>query len=332
MYKLLGICLALASFFAVNVLASFAISLGWRSLESVTRSWSARARAELLFALRIGGPLVSVMLVSVLFVPAYIGYEPHATSEVVSKKLAGLAMLSGVGVAFAGWRSLRSWSATAKLKRSWATLAREIKLPNINIPTFQIPHSFPIIAVVGTFRPRLFIADQVLRSLNQDELAAAIAHECGHLTAGDNLKRVLLRACRDLLMIMPCGRSIDRAWSESVECAADEYAAQTGREVALNLASALVRIARMVPVGARAEMPVAAFLVGDETRGIKARVRRLLEIASTNRFHRPQRFHITGLPLFTVIVVVILGATLAGNPHLLLTVHSIVERVVFLLS
>ena len=118
--------------------------------------------------------------------------------------------------------------------------------------------------MVGTIRPRLFIAERVLATLNEEELTAAIAHECGHLSAHDNFKRLLLRVSRDVLMIVPCGRSLDRAWAEAAECAADEQAAQLDTETALNLASALVKIAKMVPVGARAAVPMAAFLVGVE--------------------------------------------------------------------
>jgi hypothetical protein len=92
-----------------------------------------------------------------------------------------------------------------------------------------------------------------------------------------------------LLTIVPSGRSLDRAWSESVECAADEHAAQLSPDIALNLASALVRIARMVPVGVRTELPLATFLVGEETRGIKVRVRRLVEIASVGRSNGGER-------------------------------------------
>ena len=204
------------------------------------------------------------------------------TAEVVSKKLATLAILSAIGVAFALWRALRSWFATRSLRREWLSNAVQIILGGISIPTFRISNSFPIIAVVGTVRPRLFIAEHVLEILNEEELTAAIAHEGGHLSAHDNFKRSLLRACRDVLMIVPCGRSLDRAWAEAAECAADEHAAQQNAETALNLASALVKIAKMVPVGARASVPMAAFLVGvEETRGVKARVRRLLEIASS---------------------------------------------------
>ena len=309
------------------------MSVAWRIAAPATRRWSARARAEILFTLRIGAPLVSLVVVGVLLVPAYINYEPHATSEVVSKKLTALAALSIAGLVIAVWRACRSWIATKSLERTWLRAATRIDLPLIEIPTFRIGHSFPIIAVVGIFRPRLFIADQVLQSLSTHELAAAIAHECGHLAAGDNLKRGLLRACRDVLTIVPSGRSLDRAWSESVESAADEHAAQLSSDVALNLASALVRIARMVPTGPRTELPLAAFLVGDETRGIKARVRRLLEIASTTQSESVRKFQFSAmLPLLAVLFTIFVGASVGSSTHLLLAVHSLVERVVLLLS
>jgi len=324
--------LALASFFTLNVCASALISLLWRMAEPLARNWSARMRAEFLFVLRISAPLLSVLVVAMLFVPAYVGYEPHSTSEVVSKKLAALAAISFLGVGFACWRAFRSWMATRRLERQWTRAAVPIRLRFIDIPTFSIPHPFPIIAVVGTLRPRLFIAEEVRKSLTEDELAAAIAHERGHLVARDNSKRVLLRGCRDLLTIVPSGRSLDRAWSESVECAADEHAAQVSSEVALNLASALVRIARMVPVGVRTELPLATFLVGEETRGIKGRVRRLLEIASQERTAIDNTRISRIAPVMFLALFISAFALVASNSQMLRGVHSLVEQVVALLS
>jgi hypothetical protein len=134
-------------------------------------------------------------------------------------------------------------------------------------------------------------------------------------------------------MIVPCGRSLDRAWAEAAESAADEYAAQQSAESALNLASALVKIAKMVPVGARAAVPVAAFLVGvEETRGVKARVRRLLEIASDGferrTANRARARMITVGSLCGVLLVVVLAA----NPNVLVNVHRAIEQAVKLLS
>ncbi len=333
MYVLLGTSLALATFFALNVLATAAISLSWRIAKPLARHWSARTRAEFLFALRVAAPLLSVLIVATLFVPAYVGYEPYGTSEIVSKKLAAFAIVSIVGVGFALWRAFQSWIATGRLAKQWLRAAVSIRLPLIDIPTYRIAHTFPIIAVVGTLRPRLFIAEQVLESLTEDELAAAIAHEGGHLVARDNFKRALLRGCRHLLTIVPSGRSLDRAWSESVECAADEHAAQISPDIALNLASALVRIARMVPVGVRTELPLATFLVGEETRGIKVRVRRLIEIASTGRSSGAERLRTGTLaPGFGLVVLLLFTVAIATHPHVLLSVHSVIEDVVSLLS
>ena len=332
MYVLLGMCLALVVFLSVNALVSFTAALAWRLAERPPRRSSARTRAEILFALRVTPPVLALIAVGFFFVPAYVNYEPRATSEVVSAKLAAFAIVSAFGVVFAGWRSGRALLATRALRRKWIMVAYEIHLPGIDVPTFRLAHSFPIIAVIGTMQPRLFIADKVLQSLNVDELAAAFAHEYGHLRARDNLKRGLLSVCRDAL-IVPFGRSLDRSWAAAAEAAADESAARTSPDVALNLASALVRIARMVPLGARAEMPLAAFLVGDETRGIKVRVRRLLEIASTNRSEDVSGLELNRtLPLISLILALVFASALASNGRVLLTVHAFVERVVAFLS
>ena len=75
---------------------------------------------------------------------------------------------------------------------------------------------------------RLFVASHVLDSLSEDEVLAAVAHERGHLAARDNLKRMLLRVCCDMMAIVPRGKTIGHAWTGSSEGAKDEYAASLG--------------------------------------------------------------------------------------------------------
>ena len=332
MFELLGICLALAIFLAVNVAAATLVSLVWRLTHRVAERWSARLRAQILFTLRLAPSLVGLIAVGLFFLPAYLDYEPRGTSESVSPKLALFASLSILGLSLASWRAARALWITRRLRREWLHASKEISLSGVRVRAFQIPHAFPIVAVVGILRPRLFVAEQVLVTLTPEELAATVAHEYGHLQARDNLKRGLLRACRDALLI-PVGDSVEKSWSAAAESAADEYAAETNPDVALNLASALVKIARMVPVGVRAQMPLAAFLVGEETRGIKARVRHLLDIASRGREPNKARIEITTvLPLATIIAAVIVSAIFASHSQVLLTVHLFVERVVSLLS
>src|SRR5713101_5625242 len=99
MYKSLGISLALAALLAVNAVASLAAAGLWRLIERPMRRCSARTRAEVLFAMRVGPPALAVMSVATLLTPSYLVYEPYSTNETVSKKLYALAIVSAIGVA-----------------------------------------------------------------------------------------------------------------------------------------------------------------------------------------------------------------------------------------
>ena len=333
MYELLGISLFLATLILLNALASLAAALIWRLFAPLLRPISATVRADLLFMLRVGAPILATLVVIGLLIPSYLSYEPRVTSETVSIKLAALAILSAASVAFALWRMIRSWKATASLRRQWLAAAKPIELPGINIPAFRIRHRFPIIAIVGTVRPKLFIADNVLLALSPDELAAAIAHECGHLSARDNLKRTLLRICRDSLLLVPLGGTVERVWAETAESAADEFAAQQSPAMALNLASALVQVAKMVPVGARADVPLGAYLVGvEETQGVKARIRRLIEISSNRGTVTERLWLVRILPAATLGALILSSALAASNAHILMKVHDLAEHAVSMLS
>jgi Zn-dependent protease with chaperone function len=172
---------------------------------------------------------------------------------------------------------------TRRLASNWLREAVEIKVDSVRAPVYRIKHQFPVIAVIGIFRPRMFVAEQVLGSLDENEFRAAIAHEYGHLRARDNFKRTLLRICRDLL-ILPLGKGLDRAWAENAESLADEHAARTGSSTALDLASALVKIAKIVPAGSGPAMPAGAYLVEDLSVDVTSRVRRLVRFSDDPSF------------------------------------------------
>jgi len=334
MYELLGICVVLAALMLLNAAASLAAALVWRLIAPLARSCSARTQSDLLFTLRFAAPVLAAIVVAVFLIPSYLDYEPRATAEVVSLKLAALASLSAASVTFALWRTIRSWLATAALRKQWLASAKRIHVPGIDVPAFSISHRFPIIAIVGTLRPQLFIAGDVLSALTPDEMAAAIAHECGHLAARDNLKRTLLRIARDSLFLIPFGRAVDRVWAETAESAADEFAARQSPVVALNLASALVRIAKMVPAGARADVPLGAYLVGaEETQGVKSRIRRLIEISSNHsRMAATNNSLVRLLPFTSFTAIAAVASIIAANGKVLMGVHNILEHAVSLLS
>jgi Zn-dependent protease with chaperone function len=334
MYTFLGITLVLALLLTINATATMVSAAFGRLCKPLLRKCSARTRAEILFVMRIGPPVLAIVAIAAFMIPSYLTYEPHATDETVSWKLGTLAMLSAIGVGLAISRGLRSWLATRSLLKDWLAASTRIELEAIHVPTYVLDHSFPIIAVVGAFRPRLFIANHVLESLSEEELAAAIAHEYGHLAARDNFKRSVMRVSRAALLLIPCGRSLDRAWSEASESAADEHAAQQSSFVALNLASALVRIARMIPKGQRQVIPasVSAFLAEDSP-GVKVRVRRLVELATADPHLLASNASLVRfLPWLVLTLIVVVSATIESRPQVLATVHEFVEHVVAVLS
>jgi Zn-dependent protease with chaperone function len=331
MYELLGITLVLALLLTINATATLVAAGTARACKRLLWRCSARTRAEILFVMRIGPPVIAIVAIATLLIPSYLKHEPPATNETVTLKLGVLAAISAIGVALAILRGLRSWLATRSLLKEWLSASTPIRLDQIKVPTFVLQHTFPLIAVVGAIRPRLFIASHVLETLSDEELAAAIAHEYGHLAAQDNFKRSVMRISRSALLIIPCGRWLDRTWSEASESAADEYAAQRSSQVALDLASALVRIARMIPQSQRQTLPaaVSGFLVGNDTPGVKVRVSRLVELAATD-----PRDLVSSAPLFRFIpwfvltVVIVISVTIESRPQVLAAVHEFVEHAV----
>jgi Zn-dependent protease with chaperone function len=333
MFELLGLALLLAALLAFNSLASLIIAALWRVVGHTTDSWSAETRARLLFSLRTLPALLALLFVALLLVPSYLAYEPRHTSESVSLKLGLLALLSAAGLAVSLARGIATHRATAKLTSDWLKQGTRIEIAGIDIEAYRIDHQFPLIGIVGFLRPRLFIATQVLEFLTPEEITAAIAHENGHLIARDNLKRGLLQACRDALLIIPSGRLLDKSWSEASEEAADENAARQGHAVALDLASALVKIARIIPLGARPTMPAGVFLLGDEeTKGIKSRVGRLIALATAGTAVSSRRGLLTNLFIWGPASMVLLSFIIAAtSPFLLSRVHLLIEHAVFAL-
>src|SRR5919205_3306798 len=175
MYELLGITLVLALLLTINATATMIAAGVGRLCRPLLRKCSARTRAEILFVMRIGPPVLAIIAIGAFMIPSYLIYEPHASGESVSWKLGLLATLSAIGVGLAISRGLRSYFATRRLLNDWLANSTQIELEGIGVPTFVLQHSFPLVAVVGALRPRLFIADHVLESLSAEELAAAVS-------------------------------------------------------------------------------------------------------------------------------------------------------------
>ncbi|MEO7539947.1 MAG: M48 family metalloprotease, partial [Pyrinomonadaceae bacterium] len=219
MYFLLATCLAFSLLLILNLVVSVSASVVWRVVSPATKHITARKRAQIIFALRTFPVGAASLFVLAFLLPAYFLFEPHSSNEVVSIKLALISAASLSGIGIAAFRVARTWAVTRRLASDWLARSEPIHIDEVNIPVYRLEHPFPVIAVVGIIRPRMFVASQIFDSLSHDEFCAAIAHEYGHLTGHDNFKRTFLRVCRDLLLL-PFGRELDRAWAANTECAA----------------------------------------------------------------------------------------------------------------
>jgi len=177
-----------------------------------------------------------------------------------------------------------------------------------------------VVTVLGVHRPRLYVAEQVLSGLDEAERTAVFDHELAHVASRDNLRHWLMRACPDLLALFSGGEALTRAWLAATEEAADEAAARRSPTAGLDLADALVKVARLVPPDQPALVPALALHNGDD---IARRVGRLLEGPSPTEDPRRAGWALAGL--------VVLAALPFYWPSLRL-VHGLTERLLALLS
>jgi hypothetical protein len=137
--------------------------------------------------------------------------------EEVSFKLAGLACLSAAGLLLACWRGIATWLATRRLLRNWLQNAEPLPPKTFALPPIAYAIPFPVVALWALgVRVCSLLKSCWLNSIRRS-WTAALAHEAGHLAARDNGKRALLRACRDVLTLVPCGRALDRAWDAAAK-------------------------------------------------------------------------------------------------------------------
>lgn len=256
----------------------------------------------------------------VLMAPAFLLHEPAQADErpgLVASALAAFGLLLlGATVA----RAVRAFLATRRLVAEWSRDAQEIALPGQPAPAFGIAHSFPVVAVVGVWRPRLFIARPVLQALTPDELQAVVAHEAWHVRAGDNLKRWLMACAPDALRWTPIHREITAAWHHAAEDAADDIATARDDRARVDLAALLLKIARLTPEPRWPAATVSPFV---EVDGLDRRVRRLLD---SHRASASPRW--AAVPLIASAVLVAAALAAVSSPAALKTVFDFVEAIV----
>jgi hypothetical protein len=310
------VCLALLAFGTVNFVFSVAVLVGVRMLRFDCRP---RVRARRYLLVRAFPGTVSVLFVVTLFLPILCRYEPGSEDEQLGLAMAAHASAAALIIVAAAVRGLHGIWATRRLSKSWGFSARALDIGEFPIPAFVIEAPFPVVAIVGIRRQRLYIARQVLERCSADEFAAIAAHERAHLRHGDNFTRLLLLSFPDLLIFTPMARWLERRWAEASEEAADDEVAKAGGGLAL--ASALCKVARL----ARGSLPIPA-IAFHNGEGVAHRINRLirpdnktLAVTSRGRFD--------GLR-FAILIAVLLAGASAELPRL----HAATEAMVLFLK
>jgi Zn-dependent protease with chaperone function len=320
MFAVLGGSVALAAFAAATVLASVALAAAWPAFAWIAGRAPAAARARFLFALRSSPAAIGALVGTLLTWRAWLAFEPPQAREPLGAPLGAAAGLGLLLLLAAARRAWRSWRAGRDLSRRWAREGRPVHLPGVALPGYRIVHPWPVVCVVGTLRPRLFVAEAVLQSCTPDELASVLAHETGHVAARDNLKRLWLKLLPDVVALIPSGRALEKAWEGACEAAADAKAANVRPGAALDLAAALLRVARLAARGSWVELPARALLDGGS---VAPRVERLLEedAASASRARL--------LLAWTVLLAVPVALVASSHePSVLKTVQQVAELLV----
>lgn len=268
-FDLRVLVVALSSFAMGSLAGSAFVPWLWRHVRGGTPA----ARANALLRIR-ALPFALATASLVLAILSFLVFEPRRPDERMGLTLLSLALLGLLFVADAVVRLARMLMITRRLERAWMTDAVPVALDGLNVPTYAVSSSFPIVALLGFFRPRMVVARNVLAVCSEQELRAIIAHELGHLQRRDNLVRAVIALSPDVLAWLPLSKRLALAWHDAAEEAADDHAGMLGDDGRLSLAQALIRVARLAPPGSTAiVVPTSALYRGEN---LDQRVRRLL--------------------------------------------------------
>jgi Zn-dependent protease with chaperone function len=294
--RLIG--LSLAAFFVVHLALGTGAVLAARRVARAAGRMEPKFAARLLLALRWLPVTLALAAVAGICIPSYLWFEPGETGEEI-----GPLCLAAAALAMAIW--------AAALFRG----ARQVVRSRRCLRAFGAGRA-PVMAVAGILRTRLLISPLVVETLDDEQLAAALAHERAHVQSRDNLKRLLLAFTPGLLPGINGFAGVERLWSRLAEWAADDRAVEGDPDRALALAGALVRVARL----GSAPVPLASSMI--EGGDLEMRVSRLLAPAA------PVHFKLRRGVLALAVAMVASIAVLAARPATLESAHALLERLV----
>ncbi|SOD99304.1 M56 family metallopeptidase [Blastococcus haudaquaticus] len=195
--------------------------------------------------------------------------DPVRGDHWVALTLAGVLASELLGVL------LLSWVRTTRARRRHRELLELVVQPSADLPdTRLLEHPAPVAFCIPGARPLLVLSSGMVAELDEDQLAAVVAHERAHLREHHHLLLLPFVAWEAALPVLPAAGRAHAAVRELVEMRADDVALASlaGRVPRRTLARAIVAAAGG-PGGAG--VPDGALAVTGSATG--ARVIRLLE-------------------------------------------------------
>jgi beta-lactamase regulating signal transducer with metallopeptidase domain len=322
-FSLLGLSLALAWFILVNFAASIVVGAVAGMNARARGPWSGQRSAAAWMFLRVSPSFVAACFVFLVYLPAYARFEPREASEPLGAGLAALVAGALLVMGWTTWRGVAALRRACETQRRWMRTAEPVDFAGAPVPIYQIDVPNPVVCLVGIRRQRLFIARRVVEALSREELDVVVAHELAHVSASDNLRRLVLLVSPDMVSLTRLGSRIESAWASAAEDAADARATSGEPSKALALSNALLKVARMSLASRPQALPVSSL---DDGRPIADRVYRLATWESRSAGTWLARTGLVGLAVIVPIVCAALPETA------LLSVHQITEFLVRLAS
>ena len=234
----------------------------------------ARVRATAIFVVRFTPLLLAGVVTLGVFLPAWWQHEPEKTGEALTLALIGAGLLAMAPVVEALRRGARMAARTQERLMVWRGRGQKSPLSAASaFDVVEVSGDDLALCVGGYFKPTIFASTTATRSLNPREQRVALAHETSHAVSRDPLRLLMMEACPDFLHLFSLDASWRHAFASAAEFAADARASRGDRGAALDLASALVKVARLGVASPAPSLSVASMM--GETAELQARVEAL---------------------------------------------------------
>jgi hypothetical protein len=299
------IVLSLAWFAAVNAIASPA---------SAVAAWAAVrlnvSASRVLLAIRLFPAIASLVFAGAMFLPAQWAFEPRDADETFGVVWFALAAVGAALLTRSVVHVVSIDTVCRRLGRHGRPFAtRPIEVYEVD--------DVPGVSLAGVLRPRILIGPRIVAQLSAPELDVAIAHEVAHLDAFDNFSRWCMLCAPDFLTGSAIAGRLEEHWRELAECRADSRAVRGDTARAVDLASALIKVARL-SANWSGKLPAPSWSTLHDSALLELRVRRLVNGLPPAE-PLPSRFGAIALSAAGLIVAVPL---LAG------TIHRVTEALV----